>query len=347
MRKTVVLLLLLSLASLVAGAPKVAVLNPTLDKDIDEKVGQIIVDKILEELLKSKNFNILDRASRDVIWQERNFQITSGEIDSAQIKEIGKGLGADYIVTVKLVRVGSLYAMTAQLIDVQTLEVINAASDEAPGELENAIALASSCGAQLAGVKGGKPSKKPVAAKTPAPTKAAVKAPAQALLFDPRTPTLKVPIGDYWLAISDVNSGGNTSASIDEGKLASGILRFEYKVGSKIEFPYAILAANLGRAMDFNKYSKIEIKYRGKGTFKVEACTDEVKDYRWFFAKLPKPSEEWQTANLSLRSFVQDDWAPVKVSFNLAHVSTIQFAVFIETKSEKGWLEVSSMKLVE
>jgi TolB-like protein len=350
MRKTVILFLLLSLASLVAGAPKVAVLNPTLDKDIDEKVGQIIVDKILEELLKSKNFNILDRASRDVIWQERNFQITSGEIDTAQIKEIGKGLGADYIVTVKLVRVGSLYAMTAQLIDVQTLEVINAASDEAPGDLENAISLARSCGAQLAGVqssKGGKPTKKPIAVKTPTPTKATEKASAQVFLFDSRSPSLKIPIGDTWLYISDVNSGGNSSASIDEAKLASGILRFDYRIGSKVEFPYAILAASLGKAMDLSKYTAIEVKYRGKGKYYVEICADQVKDYRWHSTPLPQASEEWRTARLALRSFAQPEWADVKVPLSLARIHDIQFSALVETKAEKGWLEISSMKLVE
>jgi TolB-like protein len=101
MKRIAIIFAFISMAALMAAAPKVAVLNPTMEKGIAETVSGPIVDKILEELLKSRKFNILDRASRDVIWQERNFQLSSGEIKQSEIKEVGKGLGADYVVIVK------------------------------------------------------------------------------------------------------------------------------------------------------------------------------------------------------------------------------------------------------
>jgi hypothetical protein len=109
-----------------------------------------VVDKILEELLRSRKFSILDRASRDIIWQERNFQITSGEIKQSEIKEVGKGLGADYVVIVKVTRVGTLLSMSTTMVNVETLEVIAQSSSEAKDSVENLLKLASYCGEQMA-----------------------------------------------------------------------------------------------------------------------------------------------------------------------------------------------------
>lgn len=340
MRKTLAALFLSLVASLAVAVPKVAVLNPTLDKGIDEKVGLIIVDKILEELLNSNGFDILDRASRDVIWQERNFQLSSGEVDTAQIKEIGKGLGADYIVTVKLVRIGKVLAMSAQLIDVQTLEVIKAASAEASDDLENTIALATQCGSKLAGRS---PAKKPVPAKAPA------KKAAEAYLFDSSLRSTKVPIGDSWFPLNDSGSGGNTSTILDTDMLQTGILHFSYRIGDKLEYPYAMLAASMGGPKDLGKYSAIEVTYRGKGTFRVEFATEEVKDYNYHSFQLPAAADAWRTVKVPLKSLAQADWAPVKVAFSQAHVTMIQFSAAIESKKKdgSGWLELTSVKLVE
>jgi TolB-like protein len=141
---------MVSCACALFAVPKIAVLNPTMDKTIDEVVSTPIVDKILEELLKSRKFNILDRASRDVIWEERNFQISSGEINQTEIKNIGQGLGADYVVVVKVKRIGTLYSMSTTMINVETLEVVAQSSAEAKDSIENLLQLASYCGEQLA-----------------------------------------------------------------------------------------------------------------------------------------------------------------------------------------------------
>ncbi len=150
MKKALYVLLLIAGACALFAVPKIAVLNPTLDKTIDDVVASPIMDKILEELLKSRKFNIVDRASRDIIWEERNFQISSGEIDQKEIKNIGQGLGADYIVVVKVKRIGTLYSMSTTMINVETLEVVAQSSAEAKDSIENLLQLASYCGAQIA-----------------------------------------------------------------------------------------------------------------------------------------------------------------------------------------------------
>jgi TolB-like protein len=150
MKRALIATVLALIAFSAAALPKVAVLNPTLAKGIDEGTGSFIVDKILSQLIASRTFNILDRASRDVIWQERNFQLSSGEIKQSEIKEVGKGLGADYVVIVKVTRVGTLLSMSTTMINVETLEVIGQSSSEAKDSIENLLKLASYCGENIA-----------------------------------------------------------------------------------------------------------------------------------------------------------------------------------------------------
>jgi hypothetical protein len=150
MRKALLSALMSVFACAAFALPKVAILNPTLDKTMSADIGSAIVDKVQEVLLKSKKYSIVDRNSRDAVWEERNFQLSSGEIDQSQIKSIGQGLGADFVVVVKVKKVGSLYAMSTSMIDVETLEVVGQASAEAKEPIENVLKLSTKCGAALA-----------------------------------------------------------------------------------------------------------------------------------------------------------------------------------------------------
>jgi hypothetical protein len=150
MKKAFAAIAMAACACAVFALPKVAVLNPTLDTTISGDIASPIVDKVQEVLVKSKKYSILDRASRDVVWQERNFQLSSGEIDQKEIKNIGKGLGADLVVVIKVKKIGSLYSMSTTLIDVETLEVMAQSSAESKESIESLLTLASQCGSELA-----------------------------------------------------------------------------------------------------------------------------------------------------------------------------------------------------
>lgn len=149
MRKALIIAAMAFCACAAVAVPKIAVLTPTMDKSVDPDIGSAIVDKILEQLLRSRKFNIVDRSSRDVVWEERNFQLSSGEIDQKEIKNIGKGLGADYVVVVKVKKVGTLFSMSVTMIDVETLEVVATATAESKASVENLLELAAKCGAQI------------------------------------------------------------------------------------------------------------------------------------------------------------------------------------------------------
>lgn len=150
MKKALAAILMAVCACAAFALPKVAVLNPTLDKTISGDIASPIVDKVQEVLLKSKKYSVLDRASRDAVWEERNFQLSSGEIDQKEIKNIGQGLGADLVVVVKVKKIGTLFTMSTTLINVETLEVLAQSSAESKESIESLLTLASECGSELA-----------------------------------------------------------------------------------------------------------------------------------------------------------------------------------------------------
>jgi hypothetical protein len=357
MKKAMIALVLALIALSAAALPKVAVLNPTLAKGIDEGTGSFIVDKILSQLIASRTFNILDRASRDVIWQERNFQLTSGEIESKQIKEIGKGLGADFIVVVKIIHIGTLYAMSAQMINVESLEVVSVASAEAPDKLENLVSLASECGAQLAGggTKAVVSASSAPAAVTTAPKATQAPAPAAATgettekdLFDFTARTYKIPLGGEWVTHDDSGTGGDSYAALDPNALKNdGVIRFDYKLNQKFEYRLALVVAGFDAPKDLSKYSGIEVKWRGSGhQARIEVLSDAVKDYCWHSYLVNKTSKDWTVTKVPFKKFLQLDWGK-QVPLNLRDIIGIQFITATQRVGEKGWIEIAYLKLVE
>jgi hypothetical protein len=352
MKKALIASLLALIAFSAMALPKVAVLNPTLAKGIDEEVGAFIVDKILSQLIASRTFNILDRASRDVIWQERNFQLTSGEIESKQIKEIGKGLGADFIVVVKVIHIGTLYAMSAQMINVESLEVVSVASAEAPDKLENLVSLASECGAQLAG--GGRATAASVGAAAPS-TGAAASTPmpkTEAVtggdLFDFAARTYKIPLGGEWAGHDDSGNGGDSYAALDPNALKNdGVIRFDYKLNPKYEYRLALAVAGFDAPKDLSKYSGIEVKWRGSGhQARIEVLSDSVKDYCWHSFLVNKTSKDWTVTKVPFKKFYQPDWGK-QIPMDLKKIIGIQFITASQRIGEKGWIEIAYLKLVE
>ncbi len=343
----------LSICALSAGAlPKVAVLNPTLAKGIDEEVGSFIVDKILSQLIASRTFNILDRSSRDVIWKERNFQLTSGEVDSKQIKEIGKGLGADFIVVVKVVHIGTLFAMSAQMINVESLEVVSVASAEAPDKPENLVALATACGEQLAsggratapsGAVAAKGGKKGEAAAVTMPL---VMTPED--VFDFAGRTTKIPGGGEWVLFDDTQSGGDSWAAIDQEILKNeGVVRLEYKLNPKYEYRTALLLADFRATRDLAKYSGIEIKLRGSGNeARIELVTDYMKDYAWYAYSFFKTPKEWTVLKIPFRKFAQPSWGR-PAALDLKRITGIQLITASKRAGEKGFFEVAYLRFME
>jgi len=76
----------------------------------------------MEYLLVNQGFNVVDRASLDRIRTEQRMQ-TSGEIDDRTAVSIGRFLGANYIITGRIVTT-DMTRLRLQVLDVQTADVL-------------------------------------------------------------------------------------------------------------------------------------------------------------------------------------------------------------------------------
>ena len=147
---TVVLTLLLSAAA-VFSLPHVAVLETILAAGMDPTAAVPVTDKIVEELVNSGKFTVLDRANVDQILREKEFQLSSGIVRNEEIRRAGEYLGADYVVLANASRVGSTYVISAKMIDVVTGEIAAQASTEKQGKIDVLLEIARTVGRQISG----------------------------------------------------------------------------------------------------------------------------------------------------------------------------------------------------
>jgi TolB-like protein len=110
-----------------------------------------VTDKIVEELVNSGKFTVLDRANVDQILREKEFQLSSGIVRNEEIRQAGEYLGADYVVLANASRLGSTYVISAKMIDVVTGEIAAQASTEKQGKIDVLLQIARTVGKQISG----------------------------------------------------------------------------------------------------------------------------------------------------------------------------------------------------
>lgn len=121
-----------------AVKPNVAVMPFTGDKTVSTEQLEFITSKFTGELIGTNAFKVLDRGKMEFILQEQGFQ-QSGACNSSECKvQMGQMLGVDKMVSGKLVRFGSIYAMHLDYIDVSSGEIAYVVDVEEKGELEDA-----------------------------------------------------------------------------------------------------------------------------------------------------------------------------------------------------------------
>ena len=103
---------------------KVALLNFSSPSDA-------FSDYVLEEmsiyLVRGKKLVVVDRKEIDLIRKEMNFQM-SGDVSDESAQEIGKMLGAQYIVSGSLVSLSDTHRFRTKVINVQSAAIDTASS---------------------------------------------------------------------------------------------------------------------------------------------------------------------------------------------------------------------------
>ena len=151
LKSIAVALFLFLCAAAVFSLPHVAVLDTILAPGMDPTVAVPVTDKIVEELVNSGKFTVIDRANVEQILREKEFQLSSGIVRTEEVRQAGEYLGADFVIVANASRVGSTYVISAKMIDVVTGEIAAQASTEKQGKIDVLLEIARVVGKQISG----------------------------------------------------------------------------------------------------------------------------------------------------------------------------------------------------
>ncbi|HPC86149.1 MAG TPA: FlgO family outer membrane protein [Smithellaceae bacterium] len=87
----------------------------------DEYLGRAVSEIMRTALVSSAGYRVVERAQIAKALAEQKFQ-KSGLIDDRSAVEIGKIVGADFIIVGSVVKIGNAYTINSRLIDVKTGE---------------------------------------------------------------------------------------------------------------------------------------------------------------------------------------------------------------------------------
>jgi TolB-like protein len=150
-RVALLILGILLLPAFAFARPQVAVLETILAAGMDKTVSAPITDKIIEELVNSGKYTVIDRANVDQVLREKEFQLSSGVVSNEEVRRAGEYLGADLVAVANASRVGSTYVISARMIDVVTGEIVAQASSEQKGAIDVLLDVARTVGRQISG----------------------------------------------------------------------------------------------------------------------------------------------------------------------------------------------------
>jgi hypothetical protein len=132
--------------------PSVAVMEPVALEGSNPQVSAMdktAVRSAISQYLSQK-FREMDRARIDKVAEEHKFQQSKGLVDAKTMKEMGRGIGADFVCILELLREDSVFNVDVSIINIETLEKIISFSDMtdrySPMELRN---LAKRIGQQI------------------------------------------------------------------------------------------------------------------------------------------------------------------------------------------------------
>ena len=130
-------------------------------ENITGSEARILSDRLRTELIKIGAFNVVDRSAMEEILQEQGFQQT-GCVSDECIVEVGKLVGVEQMVGGSIGKIGTIYTISARLIDVKTGKILSQQSLDCPCPIETLLTESmAEVAAGLSGAKIVKPSVPP------------------------------------------------------------------------------------------------------------------------------------------------------------------------------------------
>ena len=103
----------------IAEKSKIALINFNSPSD---QFSDYVLDELTANLVNSGHLIVVDRKEIDLIRGELNFQY-SGDVDDNSMQELGRMLGAQFIVSGSLTNIGGVYRIVIRALNVQTAAV--------------------------------------------------------------------------------------------------------------------------------------------------------------------------------------------------------------------------------
>lgn len=103
---------------------------------ISEQEGKAFTERLCSEIVGTKYFVVLERRKIEEILDETEFQL-SGCTSSECMIEAGQILGVQLMIGGSVSKVGNLYSVNIRLIDVETSEILNKATEDIYGSIED------------------------------------------------------------------------------------------------------------------------------------------------------------------------------------------------------------------
>lgn len=113
------ILCVLIIGSTLAQKKKVAVFDPTGMND--DAAIQIAREMIIDRLISSTNYIVLEREKINQVLKENAYQ-QGGHVDESQISDLGKQMGADYVCVSTVQSLSGNYFFSTRLVDVITAQ---------------------------------------------------------------------------------------------------------------------------------------------------------------------------------------------------------------------------------
>ena len=122
---------------LFAQKSNVAILQFDAANISEAEVG-ILTDRLSTELVKLGSFTVVERSQMEEVLKEQGLQ-QSGCTTSECAVEVGFLLGVDKMITGSIGRIGSLFTLSARIIDVETGEILRQVSLDVSGTIEKVL----------------------------------------------------------------------------------------------------------------------------------------------------------------------------------------------------------------
>jgi TolB-like protein len=204
------ILLLLVVSLTFAARPQKALtiaVNDFSAEGIQPSEARIISERLRSELLKTDQFRVMERGEMENILKEQGFQISGSCSDQSCLVEVGQLLGVQQMVAGSIGKIGSLYTITARMIDIRSGEILFMINEDVRGGLDEVLRSATATVASRV-AENYRQESAPAVAAAPASSSKSAAAPRAKAEKTPRTkkPLLGRPL--FWVPVGAVVAGG-------------------------------------------------------------------------------------------------------------------------------------------